>query len=535
MPIFALRRCRGGSWSKSVQQLTFKMALHVPRLRAGAIPPVNYPPLAPANLLPTCSAIVALGSAVVHSLSAVLRGADETADAFRQWLASICTLFLFLLLGYYHVSARILRRRPWYGSRYGGPGEMFKLLCLAPALVLLGGDLGAACAHSWAQAAWVLAAFVAALHFTLLDNAPALQRFGLKFSAPSRWGQCSAAERAFAAALAASALGLGASLALSLAQGGAPAAGTLAARLGSLAALLAAAWAPVRATHTLHVHHYAAALAALPWTAASDGLGCGSAAPRLPSFRRPTHPPPPVSERRALALRAAALGVLVESSAVWGLDPCVVPRAGSAAAAAVSDVPTLVWLAAVAAVPRPTQWRLLQRICEAACAPLARGGVGLHPSVGAILERTAAARPTELAALLRRDLDSDTHAPEKAELPLPPRAAELVEVVRRGLSPSAEGEAQEGTCLGVVATLCLGWFAGAVEISGAVEGRGGGAGGALAAVPSTASRDAFWSAHARLRAECDALEEGLGLRPRARRALQAVREAVCAALAESFA
>ena len=504
---------------------------------------MNYPPRAPANLGAVCVAIVIGGAVATYIIPRLLLPVDSDSGVVA-WIASMAELPVFLLVGYHHVSARVLKRRAWFDSRYGGPGELLKLLCLAPMLVLAGCHVGAACARSLFEAAWVWAWFVLALHFTLLDNAPILQRFGLKFSAPSKWRQCGAVDVGIGAVLTAVALSLVASLSTAIIQGGAYAVAALAARLGTLGALLAAAWLPRWATHSFHLHHYVAALAALPWTAASNNPGY------VPCARCEDHPfkhfdaAIPNPRRRALALQAAALGVLVESSAVWGLDPCLVPRGRggpdvvAAVVAATSDLPTLIWLAAVSSMPSAPQWRLLLRVCAEACAPLGDDQLlrRLPPAAIIVLERTAVARPTKLASLLLQDLSRAV--PPEEDPPLPSKAAALVEIVRRGLGPSASAGEQEGTCLGVVVTVVLGWFAGAIEIAGAASHAPEYDGTPLAALPAAAvsEREDFWQAHGELRAVCAALEAGLG-EPRkmeAQGALQAVRQAVCAALAESF-
>lgn len=228
---------------------------------------------------------------------------------------------------------------------------------------------------------------------------------------------------------------------------------------------------------------------------------------------------------------------------MWGLDPCLVPRGRggpdevAAVVAATSDIPTLVWLAAVGSMPSAPQWRLLLRVCAEACAPLGDKQRLRHlpPAAIVVLERTAVARPTKLSPLLLQDL---SRAVPLEDPPLPSKAAALVAMIRRGLGPSASTGEQEGTCLGVVATVVLGWYAGAIEIAGAATHSPEYAGAQLAALPAAAvsEREEFWQAHAELRAVCAALEAGLGdpRKVEARCALQAVRQAVCAALAESF-
>jgi len=278
-------------------------------------------------------------------------------------------------------------------------------------------------------------------------------------------------------------------------------------------------------------------------------MDCGINQPRVSAITNGARQIQPYSTQRtqsstrALALQAAALGILVESSAVWGLDPCLVSRGRggpdevAAVVAATSDIPTLIWLAAVGSMPSAPQWRLLLRVCAEACAPL--GGeqqlLCLPPAAIIVLERTAVARPTKPAPLLLQDL---SRAVPLDDPPLPSKAAALVEMIKRGLGPSASAGEQEGTCLGVIVTIVLGWYAGAIEIAGAATRSPEYAGAQLAALPAAAvsEREEFWQAHAQLRAVCAALEAGLG-EPRkveARSALQAVRQAVCAALAESF-
>lgn len=249
------------------------MVLYIPCLPPGAIPPLNYPPRAPANLGAVCVAMVIGGAVATHLIPRLLLPVDSDSGVVA-WITSVAELPVFLLVGYHHVSARVLMRPTWFDSRYGGPGELLKLLCLAPVLVLAGCHVGTACARSLLQAGWIWVCFVAALHFTLLDNAPILQRFGLMFSAPSKWRQCRAVEVVIGAVLTVVALSLVASLSTAFVQGGAHAVVALAARLGTLGALLAAAWLPRWATHSFHLHHYVAALAALPWTAASIHPGC---------------------------------------------------------------------------------------------------------------------------------------------------------------------------------------------------------------------------------------------------------------------
>lgn len=203
-----------------------------------------------------------------------------------------------------------------------------------------------------------------------------------------------------------------------------------------------------------------------------------------------------------------------------------------------TDIPTLVWLSGVTALPHPAKWSLFLRVCAATCSPLSSSCL---PEIRSILEAVALARPTELESLLQKDLALANHRTGGGtgivEPPFPPRAAALVELVRLGLNPTASSSEQRGTCLGIVSTVVLGWFAGAVELSGAaaLQPEYESPASPLAAVPAVlASRTQFWRAHSELRATCAEFESYLQADPQALAAHDRVCEGVLAMLNESF-
>jgi hypothetical protein len=222
--------------------------MFVPRLLPNAIPPINYPPQTSLCI----SFLHGLLSLVVVPATVV-----ALSEIFPTWSLNWATLELFCIIGYVYISAIVLQRPVWYHSRYGDSRELFKLVFVAvPAMLFNGSSLGSA--PSWRGTLWTWCWFVFGLHFTLLDNIPALQLLGLRFSSPGR-RDCSSSDFAIVAIFFAIALfGSTWLIANALLHENVKLLGL---RLFILATLVfGPAWS-FRGTHSLHLHHYIVAMA----------------------------------------------------------------------------------------------------------------------------------------------------------------------------------------------------------------------------------------------------------------------------------
>ncbi|RYE95405.1 MAG: hypothetical protein EOO41_05680 [Methanobacteriota archaeon] len=144
----------------------------------------------------------------------------------------------------------------------------------------------------------------------LLDNWPLLQSFGCKWSSPARWSSCSPAEAGVATGILVTAGTIIVTRVQMILQQHA-----LYTTLARFAFVMACVMLPLLVnvrTHSLHVHHYLAAGALLPFTAFNDEVSA--------------------------LVQVAVFGIALDGIAVWGMDPAVIPTRVNLRA---SDVPTV--------------------------------------------------------------------------------------------------------------------------------------------------------------------------------------------------
>jgi hypothetical protein len=129
---------------------------------------------------------------------------------------------------------------------------------------------------------------------------------------------------------------------------------------------------------------------------------------------------------------------------------------------------------------------------------------------------------------LRRDIGSYCEE-EFVAAPVSSSDRALGELVKRGL---CDPDAQAGVVLGVLSTIALGVFGGALELTNAAALYRGNL--QLECVPQITSRDLYWAHHAELRTACFELEAEFHRKGAqdASRALDSTRAAVLEALME---
>jgi hypothetical protein len=336
----------------------------VPKLAAGARPPVGWP-VAP-------SARASLTGAALVGTSFLITGAVYSAawpSVVSPFLLRVLSLLPLLLLGFLWTANVLLERKSLLMDRYGGRWSVLKLLASGVLFAFL--EVGPppvplplSLSLSTPAALVYHLAFLAGLHFALGDGSALLQGFGCKWSVPSRWRSCTSSERIVAAVLVGGVGGAVALLATRLPHAPAGSLVTLAQVYLVGLSSLGFSWIIFRRDHTVHLHHYFCVAVLLPLTAdwgstwSSSSSSSSSPMPSSPDDTSPFLFP----AAAAALLQGLLLGVFVDGVAVWGMDPLLVPSRRTTAVLAASDCATLLWTHVVPLLASPRRWMRTLRV-----------------------------------------------------------------------------------------------------------------------------------------------------------------------------